>query len=236
MKKTLCLIVLFLIAGCSSKNIMVDKIVAATYNEQTIVENDYESITTILNQLKFSCGKQQNYVGNTLTITTNDQIYQFHISSNYYMEFKENDKYCYTKETEKIKKLMEILEQIITKYTDITFFTIYNQMEDIIDDNNLIIKLDKQKNYIVINSLYPLTNFKINEIEYQEDGNYKEIDLLYSINSVDANKTIVIRKEILQKPNFKISFYSPYNYLINILPISSKNNEINFITNINKNS
>lgn len=236
MKKILYLTILFLSTSCSSKNIMVEKPITIMYNEQNIVEIDYDSVTTFLNQLEFSCGKKQNYSGNTLTVTTNNQIYQFHISSNYYMEFQEKDKYCYTKEDEKIKELVKNLEQIVAKYTDISFFTIRNEENFTTNDSDLIIKLDKKKNYIIINTSYPLTNFKINEIEYQEDNTYKEIDLLYASDTIEANKTIIIRKEILQTPNFKISFYSPYNYLINILPISNENNEINFITTINKNS
>lgn len=236
MKKILCITILFIITGCSSKTIMVEKPISVIYNERNIVEKDYESITNIINELNFSCGKVKNVEGNKLLITTNNQVYQFHISSNYYMEFQENDKYCYTKEVEKVKKLIETLNQNIIKYTDISFFTIRSEENYEIEEADTIIKLDKKKNYIIINSKYPLTSFKINEIEYQENGNYIEIDLLYNNELIETNNNIVIRKEILQIPNFKISFYNQYNYLVNILPILNENNEINFITNIQKNS
>lgn len=236
MKKIIYLTIILTTCSCSSKKIVVDNTISIIYNNYNIVEKDYDSIINTLNEVSFSCGKKQNYQGDMLTVTTNNNFYQFHISSNYYMEFQKNDKYCYTKDTEKIKNMINFLNQKINEYTDLSFFTIRNETNYINNANDMIIKLDKKDNFIIININLPITNFKINEIEYKEKtDNYIETDLLYSYEEVKKNETIIIRKDILQKPNFIISFTNIYNYLVTILPIINENNEINFITNINKN-
>lgn len=99
----------------------------------------------------------------------------------------------------------------------------------------MVIKLNKNNDYIVINNSLLINNFKINEIEYNKKANnYIETDLLYSYQQIKNNQAIIIRKEILENPNFIISFTNPYNYLSTILPIINESNEINFITNIDK--
>ena len=102
-------------------------------------------------------------------------------------------------------------------------------------NHDSIIKLDKSHDYIIINSIYPIYEFKINEIEFNEsDNSFTDIDLLYSVDLLEAHKNVVIRKEILNNPNFKISFKNPYNYFINILPIKTENGNINFKTELKK--
>lgn len=235
MKKILWIFLFFFIVGCSSKKIMVENPISILYNGDSLMEQDYESITKLINQINFSCGKVQNYEGNKLTITTEKQIYQFHISSNYYMGFQENDKYCYTKDSKKVEALVINLNNIITKYTDITYFTIKKENEYKSTNADSIIKLDKSHDYIIINSMYPIYEFKINEIQFNEtDDTFTEIDLLYSTDLLEANQNIIIRKEVLYNPNFKISFKSPYGYLINILPKNIENKGVFFITEVKK--
>lgn len=235
MKKIIYLIIIGILCGCSSKKINVENPISIVYNDYNLVEKDYDSIVNMLNEINFSCGKKQSYEGNVLTITTDTNFYQFHISNNYYMEFQKNDKYCYTKETEKVKNMFNFLNQKLNEYTDLSFFTIYSEINYINNNNDMIIKLDKNDNFIIINTTLPIKNFKINEIEYdKKTNNYIETDLLYSYEQIKNNQTIIIRKEILQKPNFIISFINTYNYFVTILPIINENNEINFITNIDK--
>ena len=173
--------------------------ISIVYNDYNLVEKDYDSIVNMLNEINFSCGKKQSYEGNVLTITTDTNFYQFHISNNYYMEFQKNDKYCYTKETEKVKNMLNFLNQKLNEYTDLSFFTIYSEINYINNNNDMIIKLDKNDNFIIINTTLPIKNFKINEIEYdKKTNNYIETDLLYSYEQIKNNQTIIIRKEILQ--------------------------------------
>lgn len=235
MKKFVWVIILFLISGCSSKSIEVENPISINYNDNNIVEKDYSKITNIISTMKFSCGKTQNYTGDILNITTNNMIYKFHISSNYYMEFQQNDKYCYTNDTKKVKKLIQTLDEITNSYFDISYFTIRNEVNYEVNEEESFIKLDKNENYIIINSLYALYDFKINQIEYNSsDNTYTEIDLLYAINVIEENKNIIIRKEILTTPSFKISFKNQYGYLVTILPFYNEDNNINFATEIKK--
>ena len=237
MKKLFGIICIFILTGCNTETTFVETPLAITYNEIELVEKDFEKITTILNTIKFNCGKQEIYDKNILTVTTSDIIYKFHISSNYYMEFQRNDKYCHTKEVEKVKKIILELEKIEAEYNDTTFYTIRTEKNYTNNKNDALIRLDKSNDYIIINSSYPLNNFKINEIEYnKKNDKFTDIDLLYSINYFDSNVKIIIRKKILRNPDFRISFITPYNYLITILPILNENNEINYITSITKNS
>ena len=105
MKKLFSIIFILILTGCSNDNFTVENPVSIVYNDNNIVENDFNDITSIINKISFTCGKQNNYSGNTLTIITNEQVYKFSISSNYYMVFQENDKYCYTTEIENAKGL-----------------------------------------------------------------------------------------------------------------------------------
>lgn len=237
MRKILWIICLLLITGCNKENIIVDKPLSIVYNTINIVENDYNWIIDKLNNLEFNCGKSKNISGNLLSVTTNYKIYKFHISSNYYMEFKKNDKYCYTKDTEKVNDLLNNLEKLNQKYRDITFYNIRTEQNYDDKEKDIIIKLDRENDFTIINSIYPLNNFKINEIEYDnENQSYTETDLIYSNDILETNNDIIIRKQILHNPNFKISFTTQYNYLVTILPILNENNEVNYITNIEKNS
>lgn len=237
MKKILWILCLLLITGCKTEDFAVENPVSIIYDNIIVVENDYKWIVEKINNLEYNCGKNKNISGNILSITTNDIIYKFHISNNYYMEFKKNNKYCYTKDTEKVKDLLNSLNNLKKIYTDITFYTIRTEEYYDNKDNDIIIKLDREKDFTIINSSYPLNNFKINEVEYDEQNNsYVDIDLIYSNDIIEVNNDIVIRKKVLHNPNFKISFNTQYNYLITILPILNENNEVNYITNIEKNS
>ena len=78
--------------------------------------------------------------------------------------------------------------------------------------------LDKTSNYIIINFGKKVMNFKINEIE-EENGKFSDIDLLYSMDSVNEGK-VIIRKSIdMSIPDIRISFENEYGYSISIIPI-----------------
>ncbi len=235
MKKFILLIItIIILTGCSKHTISINNTISINYNNINIVEDDYNKITTIINNINFYCGKAININENVLTITTNDIIYKFDISSNYYMEYQNNNKYCHTKDSEKVKILIDTLNEIVKKYQDISYFTIRNENNYDVQDGDSFIKLDKKNDYIIINSLYPLYNFKINQIELDNNNSFKEIAPLYSIDTIDKQTNIVIRKEILKDPDFKISFKNQYGYLANILPFRNDNNEVNFLTKIEK--
>lgn len=234
MKKVWLLIVILLFTGCTKHNIIINDVISITYNDNSIVNEDFTEIIDDISKIDFYCGKQtNNNYTNTLTITTNQNLYKFDISNNYYMEYQDNDKYCHTKDTKKVEELVNKMNNLIDKYSNISYFTIRSELNYEAKPEETFVKLDKSNNYIIINSIYPLYDFKINQVE--KDGtDFKEISLLYSAESIDKKRNIIIRKEVLDNPDFKISFRNQYNYFVTILPFINDNNEINFITDIKK--
>ena len=235
MKKYLFFTIIFILTGCGSKNILFEDIISISYQNNIIIENDYKSIAGLLSEIKFSCGKKQNYNDKTLTITDQNSIYHFFISHNYYMEFEKNNKYCYTKDNEQTKKLVNELDNIIAKYQNIDFFTLSNENDYNYNNEDIYVKLEKANQYIILSSQLPIYNFKINEIEYDNNtDSYKEINLLHSIDEIIPNRKVVIRKDILTETNFKISFETPYNYQVNIIPTLNNEQIVEFQTQINQ--
>ena len=98
MKKKLILVLLFFITGCSSKLNFNNEINRIKYNNNNIYYQDYDTIINDLNSIKWNCVKNDNnYNESNLIINTKDSIMNFYFSNNYYMEYKNNNKYCYTK-------------------------------------------------------------------------------------------------------------------------------------------
>ena len=107
-----------------------------------------------------------------------------------------------------------MLNELESLYNNDSFYTITytNNYED--NSNDEIIKIDKNDNYIIINSMYDLYNFSINEIKVN-NNEYEEIDLIYNKDFINKNN-IIIRKDDFT--NIKISFSTKYNYIVNIIP------------------
>lgn len=222
MKKIIILIVLtLLLTGCHKLNIN-NNITNITYNNHKIDESDYGNILYYLNDITFYCGKKQNYNNRILLINTNEEIFNFHLSNNYYMEYQKDNKYCYTKKKEVVKNLTTTLDNLINKYKNVDIYNI-KYVENYEENNNdFNIRLDKSSSYIVIENTEGINNFKINEIEYIEDT-YEEIDLIYSEFLINKDK-VIIRKNLISDPNIKISFINNYGYIVNIIPILNDNN------------
>ena len=230
MKKILILLLIILFSGCTKQNIIINDVLSITYNDNKIVENDYADIIESISKIDFYCGKQRDDdFNNTITITTNKDIYKFNVSNNYYMEYLNNNNYCYTKNSDKVKELSESLKKTIEKYNDISYFTIRNEKGYTVEQDATFVKLDKGNNYIIVNSIYPLYEFKINQIEIKNEE-IKEISLLYSAEVIDKKRNIIIRKEVMKNSDFMITFKNQYGYTVNIVPIINDNNEINFVT------
>lgn len=222
MKKIIILISLtLLLTGCNKLNIN-NNITSMTYDNHKIDESDYGNILDYLNAITFHCGNTQNHIDHTLVINTNKEIFNFHLSNNYYMEYQKDNKYCYTKNKEVVKNVITTLDSLINKYKNIDIYNIKYVENYEEDGNEFNIKLDKSDFYIFLENTKGITNFKINEIEYTND-NYEEIDLIYSKNLIDKNK-VIIRKDLISDSNIKISFINNYGYSVNIIPTLNKNN------------
>lgn len=225
MKKIIIMITLtLLLTGCNKLEIN-NNITSITYNNHTIDENDYGNILNYLNRTTFYCGKKQDYNDRSLVINTNEEIFNFHLSNNYYMEYQKDNKYCYTKNKELVKNLITTLDNLINKYTNINVYNVFYAKDYKENDEDFNIRLDKSNDYIVINTDENISNFKINEIEYIED-NYAEVDLIYSEEVIDKNN-IVIRKNLTDNCNIKISFTNSYGYVVNIIPLLKDNISFN---------
>lgn len=217
MKKIVIILTLLLITGCSQKMIITEQIININYDRYEIQTDDYSEILKKLKEIDFYCGKETQYIDKTLSISTTNSVINFSLSNHYYMEYQKDNKYCYTKDQEKVKNLVFLLDGIIKRYTSNDFFSIefIENYEENNEDNN--IRLDKGNEYVLIKLNEQITNFKINEIEFQDD-HFEEINLIYNKEIIESNN-IVIRKSIDNTPNYKISFTNKYGFTFNIIPI-----------------
>ncbi len=195
---------------------MKGEITEIKYNDVTILEDEYDNIKDLINT-KFS--NEKHKIDGDLTIKTTEDIYYFKVSDKY---LGYNGKYAEN------KKIGPYLKQLKEKYHNTDFYDINYEENYINAENDLNINLDKTSNYIVIKLNGMIKDFKINEIEY-EDDTYKDIDLLYEKDEID-NQAITIRKSVnYGKPDIRISFSNPYNYRVSIIPIY-EDEEIKFDT------
>ena len=204
MKKILILILLIFITGCSSKLNINNEINSIKYNNNNIYYQDYDTIINDLNSIKWNCVKNDNnYNESNLIINTKDSIINFYFSNNYYMEYKNNNKYCYTKNKKVVKKLKNNLDNLINKYKNTNFIELELVDNYDYDEKEAIIKLNKSNSYLVLDVNEDIYNFKIHQIE-KNNGAIQEIDLLYDSEFID--KKILIRIDKNNINNYKINF------------------------------
>lgn len=207
MKRLLILLCIFLICGCQKSLEINGKITEIKYNDVLIAESDFESIEKLIN--KSYDKNEEKDLANKLTIKTNKDIYYFSLS---------DDEIKYGGKVAKNTKLNNYLRDLTDKYTNMNFYTIDYMKNYEANSDEKIILLDKTSNYIIINFGKKVMNFKINEIE-EENGKFSDIDLLYSMDSVNEGK-VIIRKSIdMSIPDIRISFENKYGYSISIIPI-----------------
>lgn len=232
MKKIVIIITfLLLVTGCNQKLNINEEIINISYDEHNIKQNDYSKILETLNEINFYCGNEKQYDDKSLSISTTNSVINFTLSNNYYMEYQKDNKYCYTKEEEKVKNLVFLLDGIIKRYTSDNFYRIefLNDYKENNEETN--IRLDKGNDYVVIKFDEQITNLKINEIEFQND-HFEEINLIYQKETINTD-TVVIRKLISESPNYKISFTNKYGYTFHIIPIyDGLTNKIVFETEV----
>lgn len=214
MKKFIAFLFVFLLTGCNRVNIN-DEITEIKYNNINIMEDSFNNIKQMI--INNSSLKKGNSFKNKLVIKTKKDIYYISLNDDY-IEYKGN--------IYKNNKLNMYLQNLTKSYTDKNFFDIKYLKDDNLDFDNKI-SLDKTSNYIVIKFNEKVTNFKINEIMFDES---KDVDLLYSND--EAFDDVVIRKSInYHCPDIRISFTNKYNYEFSIIP-KYENNEVKFITEI----
>ena len=207
MKRLLILLCIFLICGCQKSLEINGKITEIKYNDVLIAESDFESIEKLIN--KSYDKNEEKDLANKLTIKTNKDIYYFSLS---------DDEIKYSGKVAKNTELNNYLRDLTDKYTNMNFYTIDYMKNYEANSDEKSILLDKTSNYIIINFGKKVMNFKINEIE-EENGKFSDIDLLYSMDSVNEGK-VIIRKSIdMSIPDIRISFENEYGYSISIIPI-----------------
>lgn len=207
MKRLLILLCIFLICGCQKSLEINGKITEIKYNDVLIAESDFESIEKLIN--KSYDKNEEKDLANKLTIKTNKDIYYFSLS---------DDEIKYGGKVAKNTELNNYLRDLTDKYTNMNFYTIDYMKNYEANSDEKSILLDKTSNYIIINFGKKVMNFKINEIE-EENGKFSDIDLLYSMDSVNEGK-VIIRKSIdMSIPDIRISFENEYGYSISIIPI-----------------
>lgn len=210
--KYLLIMLIFLLTGCNKTTLKLENIKSIEYNNINFIDENFNDLKENLLKLEFNCSKENNNNETSLKIVTDNNLYNIYILNDY-IEFKENDKYCFCK-NKNVEQIYNMLNELESLYNNDSFYTITytNNYED--NSNDEIIKIDKNDNYIIINSMYDLYNFSINEIKVN-NNEYEEIDLIYNKDFINKNN-IIIRKDDFT--NIKISFSTKYNYIVNIIP------------------
>lgn len=215
MKKVILFLTIFILTGCNNKklNINNDEITKINYNDIIIINEDYNQITTYLNQLNFKT-TNKSLSNNNFTITTINDIIKFEIKDNKIL-YNLNDNTYQSTNKEIIDLITENLKNIESIYENNSFYTVENDNTYQPNDNDLQIKLDNSDEYTIIKTTQNLYNFKIHKIE-RNNNTYSDIDLLYDINEIQSDKIIAIR--YLPIENIRITFETKYNYIISIIP------------------
>ncbi len=206
MRKIIVLLVIFLLAGCSSTLDINGKITEIKYNDILINKDDFNKVKKLINNTYEK--EEEKDLANKLTIKTTDDIYYFSLN---------DDKLKYGGKVTENKKINKYLQSLTDKYTNMDFYTIDYMKNYEANNDEKTILLDKTSNYIVINFGEKVRNFKINEIE-QANDKYSDVDLVYSSDNIDES-TVIIRKSInYDIPDIRISFENKYGYLVSIIP------------------
>ncbi len=206
MRKVIWLLCVFLLCGCSKTLEIQGKITEIKYNDVLINEKDYDEVKKLINTT-YNKNDDKDF-SNKLTIKTTDDIYYFSLS---------DDELKYDGKVADNTELNTYLQDLTKKYTSKDFYTIDYMKNYEANSDEQTVLLDKTSNYIVINFGEKVTNFKINEIE-EENDKYMDIDLLYSEESVNESQ-IIIRKSVnYESPDIRISFENKYGYIVSIIP------------------
>ena len=197
----------FLFTGCfiHRLSILQKDISSITYDEDAIQQEDYQKILEILNKIDFHEVKEEESSVHQLLIHTKKEIFQLQISDANTIHYKKDQKIYISKETNEVKKLVEQLEKIVKDNKE----------------NDFIIRIDKEDQYIKITSSEGIRNFKIHRLDYFDDQ-YHDVDLLYEKNVISPDESVYIRIKIPEKiGTIKISFETKNGYIYNAIPTLS---------------
>ena len=214
MRKIIILLIPFLLFGCSKTLDIHGEITEIKYNNVLINEDDFDDIKKLINNTYEKDEKKD--LANKLTIKTTNDIYYFSLS---------DDELKYDGKVADNTELNTYLQDLTKKYTNKDFYTIDYMKNYEANSDDQTVLLDKTSNYIVINFGKKVTNFKINEIE-EENDKYMDVDLIYSQNDVNESK-IIIRKSVnYETPDIRISFENKYNYVVSIIPTYNSEKDV----------
>ena len=224
------LIIVFLVSGCSnSHKLNITNIQTITYNDINLIESDFEKILKEVDRLEFKDLKINKSFENQLKIVSNNDIYNFKIQNDIIF-YEENSKTYIAKN---ISNLNNILDKIENEYTDLSFFKVTYGLCNI-TNNDYVIKINNTNNCLTLNTNQILYNFKINSLILIEDY-LTENNMLFQKDEIRYNN-IVIKINLTNNFDHKISFDTKYNYSISVQPIydnEKKDVELN-ILNIQK--
>jgi hypothetical protein len=234
MKRLLIICLLsFLLLGCNSYDINLNSndFIDVKYNDITIISTDYPNITSIINKIDFDKVKIDDTFDNNLVIITSNDIFNFYISTNNNIKYKNSSDTYYSSDSDNIQELVNYLNEISSKYSNNNFYSIDYINDYEISNDDLFIKLDSHSNLLIINSTIDIFNFKIHTIEFSNEK-YNDTNLLYDNDYIPSNKNIIIRKTINNPiSDIRISFESPYNYIVSLIPkYDSNNSNVIFLT------
>lgn len=213
-------LLLCLLVGCNQTTLTIKKeeLQEIKYGELTLLKKEHDTISEYFQELKFKKGELKEKDLDLLTIVTNNERYQIHITENHHFYYEKDEKTYYSKD-QSIEDFVNYLEKLKKTYLREDFYQIEEVSQYQSGNNDLLIKLDSSDHYLILTSEFTLTNFRIHKIE-KEGDDYEDIDLIYQNELIEQGHRIVIRTQTaVENSMIRITFTTPYQYEVSIIPI-----------------
>lgn len=213
------------------------KIIELKINDIVVLKQDYEEIINLLNNINPSKQKQSIQNEKILRITTEDEIYEFHISDKNILSFQKNGQTYYSKNRGIIKKLNKKLEQIKKEYENTKFYTIKYQKQVKENKNDILIKIDNVNEYFILQSKVDIKKLQIHKVEKKENE-YRDIEPIYTKENIKKDQKMIIRMNPIKDYfQYRISITNLYGVIVSIIPtydLETESGKLIYITNIMK--
>lgn len=219
MKKVLLFLLfcMFIIIGYNSQkyqyfNRFTEEIDQIVYNDMPLAKEDYQMINNILEAIPF---KQSEITALTATLASIDittieqETHHFYIYPDNIIKYVVNGKAYYAKND--TESLINLYDNIKTKYNDISFFNIEYTPNYIKNDNHLIIELETTKEALQLHTTKDIHNLQVYTVGTVSNT------LLYEHKNLKSNANIILMTSLKNtNPNLKITFETNYQHKIEI--------------------
>lgn len=218
MKKIVLILCVFLLVGCDKQiSIEEENVQTISYDGVVLLKKEHKNMLDYFNRLKWKEGTLKEGIVNTLTITTKEQVYLVQITEKNHFIISNNKKNYYSKDASLID-FLNYLNKKKTQYLKEDFYQIDFLEEYQSGNNDLFIKLEQGNYFYLLVSGYTITDFRIHELERNEDD-FEDVNVLYHKELIEKDHRIIIRVKNPYENFIRITFTTPYDYQVSIIPI-----------------